>query len=52
MKFSGSKLKKLLVLQEGAFHTRKIKKPTLKEFLIPGKMELSCTKLKKLLYFF
>ena len=52
MKFFGSKLKKLPVLQEGAFHTRKIKKPTLKEFLIPGKMELSCTKLKKLLYFF
>ena len=37
---------------EGTFRAGKIKKNTLKKFLIFQEMELSSLKLKKLLYFF
>ena len=48
MKLSSTKLKKF---QEGTFRLRKIKKPTLKKFLILRGVEPSSLKLKKLLYF-
>ena len=38
--------------QEGTFHARKTKKPTLKKFLIFQEMELFCPKLKKFRIFF
>ena len=49
MKLSSLKYKKF---QEGTFRARKIKKPTLKTFLIFREMEVSNPKLKKVLYFF
>ena len=38
--------------QKGFFQARKVKKPTLKNFLIFREMELFCSQTKKLLYFF
>ena len=44
--------KKFLIFQAGTFKAQKIKKSTLKKFLIFCQMELSSPKLKKILYFF
>ena len=53
MERSSPKLKKLLIFQKVTFRAQEIKiKPTLKNFIIFWEMELSCPKLKKLLYFF
>ena len=49
MEPSSHKIKKF---QGGTFRAQKIKKPTLKKFLIYREMELSSPKLRKLLYFF
>ena len=43
--------RKLIIFQEKAFPAQKMKKPILKVFLIFREMELSSTKLKKLLIF-
>ena len=52
MELSGPKLKNFLYFRREVFDLEKLKKPTLKKFLIFQEMELSSPKLKKLLYFF
>ena len=49
MELSSPKIKKF---QERTFQAQKIKESTLKKFLIFWEMKRSCSKFKKLLYFF
>ena len=57
IKLSGTKLKKLVIFEEGTFQPqkkkkKKKKKSTQKKFLMFQEMEVSSLKLRKLLYFF
>ena len=55
IKLSSTKLKKLVIFEEGTFQPqkkKKKKKSTQKKFLMFQEMEVSSLKLRKLLYFF
>ena len=56
IKLSSTKLKKLVIFEEGTFQPqkkkKKKKKSTPKKFFIFQEMEVSSLKLRKLLYFF
>ena len=57
IKLSSTKLKKLVIFEEGTFQPqkkkkKKKKKSTNKKFLMFQEMEVSSLKLRKLLYFF
>ena len=57
IKLSSTKLKKLVIFEEGTFQPqkkkkKKKKKTTQKKFLMFQEMEVSSLKLRKLLYFF
>ena len=56
IKLSSTKLKKLVIFEEGTFQPqkkkKKKKKSTQKKFLMFKEMEVSSLKLRKLLYFF